>query len=548
MSIISPFSSGDINSLREIFENNGFKIEGYIDNYFRYSISTKDKLIIITLKFPVKLPIRINIPFEIVTFRLSLAIKLWNLNQNMFKVLIYLMKMLRNLALQVSIEHDFPIEGLEKNLIALLNLIMPEPIKDENERAWINRIRISLMNKRDHLKEFDSAGINNLVKTLEGVGLKPTFKQPWEIKKGLPKMRTSETLIFSNDEEEFFVLEKDFFTYNRDLQYNKFYLRSSFDSYTPLVLNGLYKDHPDFNISIYLENWVKFARLLLNSMIDIINAGEFDYNDFIEFRAEKNLASTNFEMEENNFALSALHYESLVSKDLYLLHTDLYNQPPYNFEVIESLQEYTKAEELIKNFQFKEAANILNNSLKVFNKYQQRKAVVSILLLLRKIASVLNQKDLTINYLKNALEVAKSGEVPIEYILRIHYHLGKTYFNTFQYETALSHFKILINFLENEKESIKKAEYLGMASLFFGLINREQNNISESRNNLKKALNIGSNQSPKVKLNFYLLRAKDSKKKGDISNAHKFLTSALESIKEIERKNISLLVELMLDL
>ena len=88
MSIISPFSSGEINSLREVFENNGFKIEGNIDNYFRYSISTKKKLIIITLKFPVKLPIRINIPFEIITFRISLAIKLWNLNQKMYKVLI----------------------------------------------------------------------------------------------------------------------------------------------------------------------------------------------------------------------------------------------------------------------------------------------------------------------------------------------------------------------------------------------------------------------------------------------------------------------------
>ena len=51
-----------------------------------------------------------------------------------------------------------------------------------------------------------------------------------------------------------------------------------------------------------------------------------------------------------------------------------------------------------------------------------------------------------------------------------------------------------------------------------------------------------------MKLNFYLYRAKDSKKKGDISSAHKFLKSALESIKEIERKHINILVELMLEL
>ena len=96
---IRPFSSSEINSLKEIFEKYGFKIEGHVNNYFRYSVSTKDKLLIFALKFPVKLPIRLNIPFEIITFRVSLIFKFWNLNQKMYKVLIYLMKMLRDLAI-----------------------------------------------------------------------------------------------------------------------------------------------------------------------------------------------------------------------------------------------------------------------------------------------------------------------------------------------------------------------------------------------------------------------------------------------------------------
>ncbi|GAH54443.1 unnamed protein product, partial [marine sediment metagenome] len=81
--------------------------------------------------------------------------------------------------------------------------------------------------------------------------------------------------------------------------------------------------------------------------------------------------------------------------------------------------QYTEAEELIKNYSFDEATKLLNESLKVFNKNQQKKVVVAILLKLRKIAAILNNEDLERNYLESALGVAKSGEVPIDYIIKI---------------------------------------------------------------------------------------------------------------------------------
>ena len=548
MSIIRPFSSSEISNLREIIEKNGFKINGKIENYFRYSISTRDKVLLFNLKFPVELPLRLNAPFEVATFRISMVIKLWNLTQKTYKVLIYLMKMLRNLALQISMEHHFPVKGLENKIVKLLNVIMPDVIKNENERAWLNRIRISLFNKRDKLKEFDKEIINNLVESFEKIGLKPTFKQPWEIKKGIPKIRTSETLLFSNEEQEFFILEKGYFTYFKDIEYNKFYLRSLFESYTPFILNELYGDLPEFNLNMYIENWIKFARLLLNSMIEIIDVGELNQSEFLNFRPEKELDRPDFELEENNFSFTALHYESRVSKELFPLHNDLFDKPPSNFEVIESIQNYTKAEELIRNYKFKEASEILDNSLKIFNKYKQKKVVVSILLHLRKIASLLNQQNITINYLQNALEVAKSGKLPLKYILRIHYQLGKIYFKLKDYNKALDHFKEIITFLENEKEFIKKDEYIGMSSLYLGLIYLEQNKISESRNNLKKAFYIGNNKSEKVKLKYHLLSAKYFKNKGNLSKAHKLLTSSLENINTIEKAYINILIDLFLEL
>jgi len=547
---LRPFSTTELINLKEAIERNGFNLKGTIENYFRYSVK-KDKLILFTIKFPVSLPLRLNFPFEVVSFRICLAFKLWDLNQNTNKVIILIMKMLRDLALQISLEHNFPIKGKETHLLDLLNKLMPETITDENDSRWLNRIRISLMNKWEAFEEFDNLYTTKIVNVLDNIRLKPTFNLPWELRDGVPKLRTSETLFFSNDEEfdEFFILEKGFFTFFKDLEYNKFYIRSSFDSYTPYILNSLFKD-TDFKFEAYVENWIKFSRMILNSIIEIINLAKINQNDYIKFNPKKELDSNGFEYENNNFPFSALHYESLMSKgDLYQIHNDLFNTPPSNFEVIKSINSYIDSEELIKNYRFDEATQLLNASLKIFNKNRQKKVVVSILLKLREVASLLNQDEIAFNYLQTALGVAKSGEVPIEYIIKIHYYLGEMFFQSKKYDKMLSHFNIIVNFLENEEPSINKEEFLGMAYLYLGLINIEQNKLTEAKINFKNALQLGNN-STKVKLKYYLMRAKSFKSKGNLSQTQKLLRAGIDTvgINFDEKEFAPILYDLVLEL
>jgi hypothetical protein len=527
---LRPFSTTELTNLKEAIERNGFNLKGTIENYFRYSVK-KDKLILFTIKFPVSLPLRLNFPFEVVSFRISLAFKLWDLNQNTYKVIIFILKMLRDLALQISLEHNFPIKGKETQLLDLLNQLMPETITDENDSRWLNRVRISLMNKRGAFEEFDSLYTNVIVNALENTRLKPTFKLPWELKDGVPKLRTSETLFFSNDEEfdEFFIMEKGFFTFFKDLEYNKFYIRSSFDSYTPYILYSLFKES-DFKFETYVENWIKFSRMMINSLLEIIRLADINQHDYINFNPKNELDSEDFEFESNNFPFSALHYESLLSKgDLYHIHNDLFNTPPSNFEVIKSINSYIDAEQLIKNYRFDQATQLLNDSLKIFNKNRQKKVVVSILLKLREIAYLLNQDDAEFNYLQTALGVAKSGEVPIEYIIKIHYYLGERYFKRETYDKALSHFNIIVNFLENEEPSLNKDEFLGMAYLYLGLINEKQNKLADAKMNFKNTFQLG-NTSTKVKLSYHLMRAKNYKLKGNLSQAHKLLRTGIDTV------------------
>ncbi|MFW9950094.1 MAG: tetratricopeptide repeat protein [Candidatus Thorarchaeota archaeon] len=548
---LRPFSSNELEQLKDFIGKNGFKMHGSIENYFRYSLR-KDKLVLFTIKLPVTLPVRLNIPFEVVSFRLCLVFKFWDLNQNVSKDILSILRMLRGLVLKISLEHDFPVKGKEKELLDFLNLLMPETIRDEKESAWLNRIRISILNKKNDLSQNDSKIVQAVNNTLSKLRLNPTFKLPWELKEGVPKFRTSESLFFSNEEsyDEFFILEKGYFSYFKDLEFNKFYIRSHFDCYTPYLLDRLFND-PENNIEIYLENWIKFSRVILNSVIDIINLAEINQADYMQFNYERDLQNNDFEQDQNNFPFTALHYESSITKtELYKIHNDLFNSPPTNFEVIESINTYTEAEDLIKNYRFDDAAELLNQSLKIFNKNRQKKIVVSVLLKLYKIANILGQNELALNYLQSALGVAKSGEVAIEFVLKIHYKLGKWYYSFKKYGEALNHFNIIINFLENELTSKNRDDYLGLAYIYAGLINQEENRVAEAKSNYKKAFQL-LNRSIKVKLKYYLLRAKFFKEKGYLSQVQKMLRTPIDSVgldfddKQYEYIFLDLILELI---
>ena len=550
--LINPFSSNEVTNLREFIEKNGWRIESTIENYFRYSLK-REKIILFTFKFPITLPLRINIPFEVVSFRVSFAFQFWNLNQSMYKVILYFMKALRNLAISLILEHEFPLNGKEQQINNLLNLVIPDLIKNENENTWLSRIRISLMNKRDKFNSFSLNNLNALKESLQKSGLEPSFKIPWELKYGVPKRRASETLLFSNDEDfdEFFILEKGYYSYFKDIEFNKFYIRSLFDSYTPYILNELFYDNPEFKLELYIEAWIKFTRMILNSIVEIIKVGDVNYNSFIKFRPTKEFSydSQSFIKEKNNFAFTALSYESSMAKELFSIHNDLFNKPPANFEVIESINQYTEAEKLIKNYRFEEAAQKLNESLKIFNKNKQKKIVVSILLKLRKIALILNQEEIALNYLQNALGVAKSGEISIDFIIKIHYKLGISYYKRRDFPKALNHFNIIENFLEKEETSLNNEEFLGMTYLYIGLILANQNKKADSKNYFKKIIQI-VNSSDKVKLRYFLLRAIFFKNQGNLSLTQKFLRLGLDTVglnfnnKEYLKTLIDIILEL----
>lgn len=548
MSLI-PFSHREIDSIKDFFESHGWKIDGTIENYFRFSIKN-DNLLILSLKFPVALPFRLNIPFEVASFYVSIAFKLWHLNDNSSNVLSILLKKLRDFALNVSMEHNFPLNGKENLLVEILNETVPERVKNENERSWINRIRVSILNKSNYFEELSTEEISEIVENLKEVGLNPTFNVPWELKKGIPKIRTSETLFFSNEEtlDEFFILEKGFYSYFKDLVYKKIYIRTSFESYTPYILRKLYQDWKALNLGGLIQNWIKFVRMLLNSTLQILNTDIIDKNLFMQFNVEKEMNDDSFIEQINNFPFSPLQYEAQISKDLYFVHNDLLNRPPVNFKVLETINHYTEAEELYKSYKFDEATKKLNEALKIFNLYKQKKMVVSVLLFLKKIALLHNQDELAINYLESALNIAKSGEIPLEYIIKIQFQLAKVHYNRKNFYKAREHFRIIKKFFEDNQDDSIAMEYLGTSCIYLGIISAEENQTDEAMEYFKKVYLIAEKEI-KVKLNFYLIRIIHYKRTGELKKVQKILKDALKTINfENIDNHDELLADLLLEL
>ncbi len=560
MSMI-PFSANEIRNLREIFEKNSWRIGGQVEELFRYGIKSNN-LLLFTLKLPLLLSnVQLNVPYDIASFKISIAFKLWHLSEKTNRIIAYVLKSLEELSKQVSLEPEFSIEGKLQSFLKILNVILPDRIKNENERSWLNRVRISIMNKREQFledfKDFDMNKVKDIVRILDETGLQPTFKIPWELKMGVPKLRTSETLLFANEKEEydeFFILEKGYLTYFKDFEYKNIFIRSFFECYNPYILHSVLvkNDSSKYKFESSVKNWIKLSRILLNTIIEIIDEGSLNHNDFVNFRPEHEFIEKEFEEETSNFALSALNYESTISKELFDFHIDLLDKPPKHFEVIEtSLFYYTKAEAYIREYKFDPAIKLLNDSLKIFNKYRQGKAVVLVLLLLRKIASNLNQVDVEQNYLESALNLAEKGNISKNLILEVRYKLGKAYFKSNYLEKALEQLIVVTEFLNSKDISIEpetKDYLLGMINLYLGLIYLKQEKLADSKKHFKQAYLIG-NSHLKVKLNFCLFRAIEFKNDGKTSQALKLLTSGLTTLDtQTEAKHSHQIVRILLQL
>ncbi|MHA1804596.1 MAG: tetratricopeptide repeat protein [Promethearchaeota archaeon] len=534
---ITPLSRAEIESIKQDLRSNGWHSKATMNHELRFSLK-RNNVITLAIKIPLRLAIKTEIPVEIVKFHLSITWQFWNLNTIMSTFLQDLRRNLEQLKEEVKIDFNFSQEEQDSKLIELFNDVMPEPLKEEDERTFLNRLRIAMLNNETLCHEIPDEILQVIVTVIEKLGLSSSFKIPWELKKGIARFRISDLLIFSNEETEYFLLEKDgYMTYFKDIYYQeKFYMRAFFESFfLPFFLSFYEKKEFGEQIQIFLENWIIFCRMLLNTLFKLVDSLSINYNEFVQFHPEKELLSNKFEDNRNNFPFSALYHETLFQKELSPIQNELLIAPPTNFKVMQSITFLVEAKDLIESLKFKDALKLLEEAAQIFKKHDQVKLLLSTYFLLAKIYKILRQYNISLKYLKNSFELTKTGKIPINLILKVHHKLGKLYFLLNRPEEALYHLNILVNFSEHEKQFAVPVKYLGHAYLLLGIIHSRKKNVAQSKTCFKKAKELGKIH-PVTFVKLFLFRIKEFSKNNKISQALKYI-NALFTSEEINIEN-----------
>ncbi|MHA1339744.1 MAG: tetratricopeptide repeat protein [Promethearchaeota archaeon] len=444
---MQPFSYSEKNSINSLLEDLGFRMKLKPQNNLRYTI-IKDRYIALTSKYPIGIGLRLNIPFEVISFYNSFLIVPRMINSANLEMINFLATNLKYISENLKLEHIFPIEEKKGELLNLLNKFMPEYFEGDNDRQWLTRIRISYLNKNELFKDISNEFYDELSKALKSIGLEPSWDLPISLSNGIPKLKKDLVLFYKNPtENEYLIIEPGFITFLRDFEQNHIILRTFFETYTPLLLHKVFGDVEGFSTFDIILNWIKFSRMCLNPHINVLNSEYIIPNELYRINL-KLLFNSVKDISEIAFPIPILAREKLDKEELYIPKKGIIYNPPSTFNELKALELYQNADELAEKGEYSRASAVFADVLKIFNRYRQRVGTVKVLQKLASIASSIRKYNESINYLNQAIEISKTGKVPIEVIMSIHEQLGNVYILDKQLTKALNQFKIIGSFLK----------------------------------------------------------------------------------------------------
>jgi len=530
-----PLSHQEKNIVSSLLENLGFTNIITPMALYRYSFE-QDQVISIQVKYPVNMGIRLNIPFELCLFKNAFFFHPRLINNKVLEDINFLAQNLVHISKNLALEQSIPIHLKQQDFLQFLSTFMPESYPNETERQWLNKTRISLMNKYSMFQNIESLHHEKLTQSLDLVGLRPSWKRPISLSDGIPPSRKEACIFYTNEEgNEFFLVEKGYITYIRDFSLYHIQSRCFFESYSLLLLDLIFQDV--FSVQDLLLNWIRFSRMTLNPIISVLDSDFINSQEYYDIK-DKFLNQSG--LEESAIPLPAIALEKLNKFQLYLPEeslSKLLSTPPKSFEELTVGTMFEDAIDAIKKGQLQEAIQIFGKTLVILNRYKQRNGVVTILFYLADIAKDLNKYQDAIGYLTNALDQCRSGEISMENIIQIHEKLGNLYLKMKNYAESKKHFDIIITFLENKDPAKYTAAILYIKlKIIRILVDLDQ---FKEANLLFKEIERDGAKFPNVVVSYYLERANYSMKRNAVSSAIQYLKKG-SLVKGASKKRLGL--------
>jgi len=391
------------------------------------------------------------------------------------------------------------------------------------------------MNKYYLFENAESPFLNKLLPALESIGMKSTWNVPKSLKKGLPRMKRNTVLFFENhqkEENEFFLVEKSsFFSFIRDFEMKQIQIRCFFESYTPLLLELVFEEFTNFSVKDLILSWIRFSRMSINPLIGVAESKYINKQEFYPINLNTFFQN---DLADCAIPIPMLAREILNKDELFKPQEEFLTSPPRSFGELTAISEYNETEDLIKSGKLQDAIKILTRILIIFNRFGQKSAVTLVLFKLADIAQNFGKFQESFGYLRDALDICKKGEIPLNLILRTHEKLGDLLLVEKEFFQAERHFNIIIKFLI---EHGKEEEKIQLNRLKIAKTMVETNRLKEA-NTIFKLIFKESDKNPRVLMNFYLERANFFLKKKSVSNAIQILKKGLLIKKTDDSRNL----------
>ncbi len=449
-----------------------------------------------------------------------------------------------------QIEHEIQMEGVETRFLKLCDEVLPDFFPAETERGYLNKIRISFLNKVQDFSPIDREINPVLVKTLDENNLQPSNLPPFFDGK-IPDYRHDICLAFKNilpednplEEGEYFLIEPAFLTYFRDKNLNYIHVRAFFESYGFYFLHEVWKD-VGMDLAPIIASWIKYCRITLGTLLTLVSHDSVDKSDLIDFPLAKFI---NDSFEETMFPISALFLESQMIKNRSTPNTSVLIQPASSFEEKEAVKILKEVKEEVAQGGIQGAVKRVMDVLKVFSRHKQKQGILECLLLLAQIAKRMNQLDQSRKYLTDALNIAR--ELPEGYedlLTRVQERLAALYLEMNDPDHAFTYYNSILDKLkqtqlEHHKRTGKRKLELekrrAMIHLELVKVYTKKGDYTQAKLEFKEAMNLASSD-PDVQAKYHAYLADYHAGKENENRATQSLKKVWQLADRVEDKSI----------
>ena len=463
---MSNYSKNQFTSIKQMLKKEGYRPREEVDCLYRYSIPIEpESTFILGAKIPIRVPNESHANVELVSFFISISLRPRWMDQSFEDSIRYIAVALRDMVETMQenepYSYEFNLEPYHTKISQLIrHYYSPNdqsPQSDPPTESSMNALlRHNVFQNQNTFDECNLVLSKDILDVYQDFHLHPSDNLPAELSKGFPRNRRNYVVLFRReDPDEYLIEEPGSITYCRDYVHNNVWIRTGLESHT---LNLWYQAFEDqsFKLNYLFYDWIIYCRGLTKKIMPLLENGPlfnpldikvFSYVQFLKLYASK--------MRLPALFLPQLVYENTLTSEHQIRDFFLFESIPCSLEETSTIDHYAQAKILIGKGNYSKAEEKLKAILHRLKKFHHILGEVAVLFKLAKIARIKKSHILSIAYLEEALDLARSGKIPLSDILHIHIELIYSHTMNANSLKANEHKEIILTFLKDQPSNDK---------------------------------------------------------------------------------------------